>query len=105
MPMPCELVSAKRVDGGKFMLKARATVQTLEQYLPPISNRVGLRLDFNENTAGCSPRVLAALRDLTAAEAGAYPNRAAGEKSVARFLAVEPAQVLLTNGVDEALQI
>src|SRR5271154_6565458 len=26
-------------------------------YRPPLAGRVGLRLDFNENTVGCSPRV------------------------------------------------
>ena len=32
-------------------------------YSPPTAGRAGkLRLDFNENTVGCSPRVIEALR-------------------------------------------
>ena len=48
------------------MLSARRSVQTLNEYHPPLAQRAGLRMDFNENTAGCSPRVLAALRAMSA---------------------------------------
>ena len=46
------------------MLKAREAVRKLKEYHPPLGNREGLRLDFNENTVGCSPRVLEKLRQL-----------------------------------------
>ena len=41
-------------------------------YSPPTAGRADkLRLDFNENTVGCSPRVIAALREgLDAAQPG-----------------------------------
>ena len=43
------------------MLEARAAVKSLHAYRPPLAGRQGLRLDFNESTIGCSPRVLARL--------------------------------------------
>ncbi len=44
------------------MLSARKAVQQMHEYHPPLAGRDGLRLDFNENTEGCSPRVLATTR-------------------------------------------
>ena len=46
------------------MLRARDAVLKMKEYHPPLGNREGLRLDFNENTSGCSPRVLQKLRSL-----------------------------------------
>ncbi len=43
------------------MLEAREAVRNLPTYHPPLGGRDGLRLDFNENTVGCSPRVLATI--------------------------------------------
>ena len=67
--------------------------------------REGLRLDFNENTVGCSLRVLARLRDLTSEELARYPEREPIEAIVAGHLGVEPNELLLTNGVDEAIHL
>ena len=53
------------------MLEARAAVKTMHAYRPPLAGREGLRLDFNESTIGCSPRVLARLRTLDAESGGA----------------------------------
>jgi histidinol-phosphate aminotransferase len=87
------------------MLEAREAVKNLHAYRPPLSGRVGLRLDFNESTVGCSPRVLARLRSLDAELLARYPEREPVEKEVAAFLGLDPAQVLLTNGVDEAIHL
>ncbi len=87
------------------MLEARAAVKKMRAYRPPLADRVGLRLDFNESTVGCSPRVLARLRSLDAELLARYPEREPMEKMVADFLGLEPAQVLLTNGVDEAIHL
>jgi histidinol-phosphate aminotransferase len=70
-----------------------------------LANRAGLRLDFNENTAGCSPRVLQRLRELGAEELGCYPERTAVEAIVARHLGIEAEQLLLTNGIDEGIHL
>ena len=86
-------------------LRARRAVETLKEYHPPLGGREGLRLDFNENVDGCSPRVLETLHAMTAETLNKYPEREAGEAAVARHLRVDAAQVLLTNGVDEAIHL
>ncbi len=87
------------------MLEAREAVRNLRAYRPPLAGRTGLRLDFNESTAGCSPRVLARVRSLDGELLARYPEREPVEKEVADFLELDPAQVLLTNGVDEAIYL
>jgi histidinol-phosphate aminotransferase len=87
------------------MLNARAALKTLHSYRPPLAGRQGLRLDFNESTIGCSPRVLERLRSLDAETLARYPERAPVEREVAGFLGLEASQVLLTNGVDEAIHL
>lgn len=87
------------------MLEARVAIRNLQAYRPPLANRTGLRLDFNENTVGCSPRVLARLRSLDSELLARYPEREPVEKEVADFLGLDPAQVLLTNGIDEAIHL
>lgn len=87
------------------MLKPRECIAALEAYRSPIISRAGLSLDLNENAAGCSPRVLARLRSLTARDVALYPEREAGERRVADFLGVQPDQVLLTNGIDDGLYL
>ena len=57
------------------MLKAREAVRTLKEYHPPLGNREGLRLDFNENTVGCSPRVLTKATQLDGETLARYPDR------------------------------
>jgi histidinol-phosphate aminotransferase len=87
------------------MLKARSAVRNLHAYRPPLAGRTGLRLDFNESTIGCSPRVLARLHTLDSELLARYPEREPVESEVATFLGLDPAQVLLTNGVDEAIHL
>src|SRR6202051_4301263 len=87
------------------MLEARAAVKNLHVYRPPLAGRMGLRLDFNESTIGCSPRVLAQLRSLDAETLARYPEREPVEAEVANFLELDAANVLLTNGVDEAIHL
>ena len=85
------------------MLRPRKSIASLPPYRSPILGRRDPNLDLNENAAGCSPRVLARLKALTADEVSQYPKRELGEQLVASFLGVQPQQVLLTNGVDDAL--
>ena len=87
------------------MLKAREAVRTLKEYHPPLGNRTGLRLDFNENTSGCSPRVLERLRQLDGEVLARYPERDKGEAIVASCLGVSRDELLLTNGTDEAIHL
>jgi histidinol-phosphate aminotransferase len=87
------------------MLSAREAVRTLATYHPPLSGREGLRLDFNENTVGCSPRVLQRLRELDAEQIARYPEREPVERVAAASLGVGADEVLLTNGIDEAIHL
>src|SRR3984893_13258661 len=87
------------------MLKAREAGRTLKEYHPPLGNREGLRLDFNENTAGCSRRVLQKVRELHGDSLARYPVREPAERAVATALGVSPEELLLTNGTDEAIHL
>lgn len=88
------------------MLKARKCIEEMQEYQSPLTSPApDLRLDLNENTSGCSPRVLAKLRSLDAKTIALYTAREPGEKLVAEFLGLQPAQVLLTNGADEAIDL
>ncbi|MFZ0313624.1 MAG: histidinol-phosphate transaminase [Candidatus Korobacteraceae bacterium] len=87
------------------MLSARKAVQNLQEYHPPLARRDGLRLDFNENVEGCSPRVLERLQKITADDLARYPEREPVEALVAAHLGLSRDQVLLTNGVDEAIHL
>lgn len=87
------------------MLKARETVLNLKEYHPPLAGRSGLRLDFNENTSGCSPRVLARMRAFNMEELAKYPEREPVERLVAQAFDLQSNQTLLTNGVDEAIHL
>ena len=88
------------------MLKARRCVREMREYHSPLSSpTIDLRLDMNESTTGCSPRVLAKLNSMTAKTLALYPRREPGEKLVADFLGLKSEQVLLTNGADEAIDL
>ena len=84
----------------------RKAVLGLAPYNAPEEGRAKkLRLDFNENTVGCSPVVLRALSRITAEEMAIYPEYQATTKRLARFFGVRPAEMHLTNGIDDALHL
>jgi histidinol-phosphate aminotransferase len=83
----------------------RARVEAMPEYHPPLADRALLRLDFNENTLAPSPRVMEKLRELTAEGLTVYPEREHAEAAAAMHFGLDPAQVLLTNGVDEAIHL
>ena len=83
----------------------RPRVLAMPEYHPPLASRQALRLDFNENTLAPSPAVLARMRELTAEGLTVYPEREPVERVVATHLGLASDQVLLTNGVDEAIHL
>ena len=83
----------------------RPRVLAMPEYHPPLAGRDALRLDFNENTLAPSPRVLAKLRELPAEGLTIYPEREPVERIVAQHLGLESNQLILTNGVDEAIHL
>ena len=86
-------------------LQARAAVRKMKEYHPPLSGRDGLRLDFNENTDAPSPRIAEVLKKIATSELTKYPERAPSERLIAEFFRLTDDQVLLTNGVDEAIHL
>lgn len=70
--------------------------------VPPAS---GLRLHLNENTAGCSPAVVDAVRRLTAQDLAVYPEYDDAVRSCAARLRVGADSLLLTNGLDEGILV
>ncbi|HWB84747.1 MAG TPA: histidinol-phosphate transaminase [Bryobacteraceae bacterium] len=91
----------------KGAIKPRPTVLAMKPYSPPTGNRSGkLRLDFNENTVGCSPHVIAAIESaLTPERLAVYPEYGGAREAIARYFRVQPEQFIFTNGTDEAIQV
>src|SRR5215472_14505618 len=87
------------------MLRAKDRIFSIPLYHPPLARRDGLRLDFNENTIGCSPRVLDRLRQISFEDLARYPEKTFAEKKMAEFLGVTDSELLLTNGTDEAIHL
>src|SRR5580658_8054143 len=83
----------------------RVRVQAMKEYHPPLGSRELMRLDFNENTLACSPRVREVLGNISAGALTRYPERGPVEGVVAAHLGLAPQQVALTNGVDEAIHV
>lgn len=90
---------------GVKTIKPRKLVLEMPEYHPPLAGREALRLDFNENTVAPSPRVMERLRAITAEGLTKYPEREPVERIVAKHFGLESDQVLLTNGVDEAIHL
>jgi len=89
----------------KSQIQPRARVASMPEYHPPLGNRDRLRLDFNENTLACSPAVKVAIANISASDLTRYPEREPIEATAAQQLGLLPEQVILTNGVDEAIHI
>ncbi|MEX0588896.1 MAG: histidinol-phosphate transaminase, partial [Cyanobium sp.] len=93
------------------MPQARLEVESLKAYSAPLEGRRGLlRLDFNENTVGPSPKVVAAIRAIPADHYAIYPEYDGLREAVVANLTaaglgqpLEPSQIGLFNGVDAAI--
>ncbi len=93
-------MSAKR-------LRPREAVLQMAPYAPPTGGRADkLRLDFNENTLGCSPKVIEFLKQrLDGNRLATYPEYVEAKAELAAHFHVAEDQMLLTNGTDEAIQV
>ena len=92
-------------DPSPTLPQPRRRVLAAPEYHPPLAARTALRLDFNENTFAPSPRVLARLHAITGEDLTVYPEREHAEIATAAHFGLAPDQVLLTNGVDEAIHL
>ena len=90
----------------KSRLPVRDAILKRRTYEAPAEGRANkIRLDFNENTAGCGPAVLRALAKLTPQQFGMYPEYQKPTARIARHLGVRSEELLLTNGGDDALRV
>ena len=90
----------------KLPVSLRRAVQRMRAYHPPLEGRAGkLRLDFNENTMGCSPAARRSLARLAREQVAMYPEYEAVRRRLARHFGVAPEELLLTNGTDDALRL
>jgi len=90
----------------KVHLPVRKAILNRRTYEAPAEGRSDkLRLDFNENTSGCSPAVRRALAKLTAKQLAMYPEYQEPTRRIARHFGVAPEELLLTNGGDDALRV
>ncbi len=98
------MIAAETVT-KQLAVQPRRLVEEMPEYHPPLAERAALRLDFNENTFAPSPRVLEKLRAITPEGLTKYPERQPVERIVAQHLGLDAEQVVLTNGVDEAIHL
>jgi len=90
----------------KVHLPVRKAILNRHTYEAPAEGRSDkIRLDFNENTTGCSPAVQRALAKLTSKQLAMYPEYQAPTAHLARYFGVRPEELLLTNGGDDALRV
>jgi histidinol-phosphate aminotransferase len=90
----------------KVHLPVRKAILLRRTYEAPAEGRAGkIRLDFNENTTGCSNAARNALARLTAKEIATYPEYEVPARKLARYFRVDPEELLLTNGGDDALRV
>jgi histidinol-phosphate aminotransferase len=98
--------SPQATRDSALKLRIRASVKRIRNYEAPEEGREGkLRLDFNENTIGCSPEVLRALRTVTPEQLAMYPEYESSVRRLTAYFGVRPSEMLLTNGVDDALRL
>lgn len=74
-----------------------------QAYQHPVTAAGALRLHLNENTAGCSPKVVEAIRSLGRHDIALYPDYDVVYQQVAEYLGVPASSLLLTNGLDEGI--
>ena len=87
-------------------LPVRKAILERRTYEAPAEGREGkVRLDFNENTSGCSPAVIRALGRMSPQQIAMYPEYQRSTARLARYFDVRPNELLLTNGGDDALRV
>lgn len=88
-------------------LRPRPAVERMAPYHPPTGGRMDrLRLDFNENTLGCSETVTQFIAEhLIENQLAVYPEYGTAVEELAQFFEVEQNEFTLTNGTDEAIQV
>jgi histidinol-phosphate aminotransferase len=90
----------------KVNLPVRQAILKRRTYEAPAEGRFGkIRLDFNENTTGCSAAVRKAIARISGKELAMYPEYEKRTKTVAKYFGVKAEEIVLTNGGDDALRV
>jgi histidinol-phosphate aminotransferase len=90
----------------KVKLPVRKAILQRRTYDAPAEGRSGkIRLDFNENTTGCSGAVRKAIARLDGKELAMYPEYEKRTRNVAKYFGVKTEEIVLTNGGDDALRV
>jgi histidinol-phosphate aminotransferase len=89
----------------KVNLPVRRAILARRTFEPPSEGREKkIRLDFNENTTGCSQAVRHAIARITSKQLAMYPDYHPATRRLARYFHAHPEELLLTNGADDALR-
>ena len=87
-------------------MQPKESVRNMAPYNPPTSSRSDfIRLDFNENTSGCSPKVLQALRTITEKEFCMYPEYNELKNDIAKLNDIDKNKIIPTNAGDEGIML
>jgi histidinol-phosphate aminotransferase len=111
LPLSHSVIQAADVAGSDATvsmteIEPRSVIKKLQSERPPSEDRSGkVRLDMNENTAGAPAVVAQRLRAINRKELGTYPDYEAARVELARYFRVSPDELLLTNGVDDAIKL
>ncbi|MFQ5639561.1 MAG: aminotransferase class I/II-fold pyridoxal phosphate-dependent enzyme [bacterium] len=80
-------------------------MQKISPYPPlPKSRKKKIRFDLNENPCGCSPKVMAALRNATASDIHLYPEYDELRALIATRFGLAAENILLTDGADDGIR-
>jgi histidinol-phosphate aminotransferase len=87
-------------------IKPRKTILMLREERPPSGRSGKIRLDMNENTRGAAPSVVRSVRRaVTGRQLGTYPEYDAACEELAGHFKVSADELLLTNGIDDAIKL
>jgi histidinol-phosphate aminotransferase len=88
------------------MINPKQAITKLNEYkIQCISRKSFVRLDYNENTSGCSKKVIQKIRKLKPEDYATYPEYEGLNKSISKYCKIKPNEVLATNGSDDAIKL
>lgn len=85
------------------MVEPKKQLKNAEGYNIPPENKYSMKLDFNENLIGASPKVLDAIKKVELDKIKFYPVYSDLIEAISRYQGISEDMILPTNGADEAL--
>jgi len=88
------------------MIEPNQYVRKVKGYVPPMEGRrKKIRMDFNENAIGPSPKVMKMVRELPSNVISTYPEYQEAYDLFSESFGVDRSRMLITNGSDEAIRL